>query len=223
MKATVSNELLLLLPGATPEQQAAMVRFLRGDSAALETFGRVTEAKAQFVFRRAGSNWRVVFDGGVEFFMEDALGARYLDYLLHRPNEPISSFDLEVAVRPEKGEARRRDSIETKLDPDSARTYLRELNRLRGEREEAEKAGDAGEAERLDVEIEGLEQALKQGAITGDAGERARDNVRKAIGGIRRKLALGSDAEKAFGGHIEQQVDTGYLCIYNQPGGRIWE
>src|SRR4051812_40853475 len=102
MSATVSTDFLLRVAQATPEQQAAIERILAGGPAGLEG----SPEAARFLFRKAGSHWRVVFDGRAEFHLADTLGAQYLAYLLHHPNETISSFDLEVAIRPEKGEAR---------------------------------------------------------------------------------------------------------------------
>jgi hypothetical protein len=40
-----------------------------------------------------------------------------LNPLLHHPNEPISAFELEVAISPEKGEARATNSIQAESDP----------------------------------------------------------------------------------------------------------
>jgi hypothetical protein len=174
------------------------------------------------VFRKAGSHWEVVFEGSKVFHMDDILGSRYLNHFLHDPNGVISSYDLEVKIRPEKA-ARSRDSIQGKLDPETVRSYLRELTRLRREREEASERGEPAAVDRLDGEIVALEEALHGGGVTGDAGERARGNVRKAIGVVLRQLAKGGPAEQAFGRHIEQFVSLGYECVYNQPEGRVWE
>jgi len=184
--------------------------------------GGPATTEARFVFRKDGRHWTVIFEG-VEFPLENTLGARYLDYLLHHANEPISAYDLEVAVQPEKASARPKDSIQMRLDPDTVREYLRTLNKLRAERDKAEAAGDEGEGDRLDGDISALEAQLKGSANTGDAGERARGNVSKAIAAVRRKLGKGGKAEKAFGEHIERFVDTGYQFMYNQEGGNIWQ
>src|SRR5215510_8898346 len=100
MSGTIKTDFLMRVVQATPEQQAVIDRFLRGESV------RLGGERARFMFRKAGSHWLVVFDGRGEFHLEDTLGARYLDYLLHHPNEAIAAFDLEVAICPEKAEAR---------------------------------------------------------------------------------------------------------------------
>jgi hypothetical protein len=56
--------------------------------------------------------------------------ASVANYHLHRPNQPISAFDLEVAVSPEKGEARARNSIQPESDARALAQYWEELGRL---------------------------------------------------------------------------------------------
>ena len=224
MSATVSTDFLLRVAQATPEQQEAIERFLAGASSALPSSLELQRGEAaRFVFRKAGSHWRVVFDGGAEFHLEDTLGIRYLDYLLHHPNESISAFDLEVAIRPEKAEARARSTIQAGADPDAARSYLRELTRLRKDRDEAAEAGRLVEAERLDGDIAALESALRGDCRAGDTGERARSNVNKALAAVRRRVAKGGRAERAFAEHIERFVSVGYECMYVRESGRSWE
>jgi hypothetical protein len=46
--------------------------------------------------------------------------------------------------------------------------------------------------------------------------------VSKAVTAVRQKLLKGEKNEKAFGEHLQQFLDLGYECIYNQPEGRIW-
>lgn len=226
MRESLPSELLIRLMNATPEQMAAIERILgvgaeRGARSAV--FEEVSTAPRN-VFRRAGSHWDVRFEGGECFHLEATLGAKYLDYLLHHPGEVISAFDLEVAICPDKANARSRDSIQEKLDPDTVRSYLRELTRLRQEREDAAERGDRAEVDRLDEEVGAVEAALRvSGRDAGDAGERARGNVSKAIAVVRRRLAAGSKAEREFGRHIEQFVSVGYECSYRQPNDRFWE
>jgi hypothetical protein len=68
-----------------------------------------------------------------------------------------------------------------------------------------------------------LEEKLDRGAAATDAGEQARNNVRKAIGAVKMRLKRGSKWEKAFGQHIGQYVNTGYEVMYIQPEGQIWQ
>jgi hypothetical protein len=68
-----------------------------------------TPARDPCLFRKVGRQWEVDFGECERFYLADTLGAKYLDYLLHHPNRPISAFDLEMVITPEKGEARLRN------------------------------------------------------------------------------------------------------------------
>src|SRR5690606_32634095 len=132
----------------------------------------------RYLFQHAGRFWQAIFAGAPEFVIEDTLGAKSLYYLLHRPNEVIAAFDLVVAITPEKGTARDRNSIQRNLDPETMRQYLRELNKLRALREEAEDSRNYVDVERLDGEIEAIENELTKSGNPSDTGERSRGNVR---------------------------------------------
>jgi hypothetical protein len=180
-------------------------------------------AAPRYLFCEVGTQWKVIFDGGAAFYLGATLGARYLGYLLHHPNVPISAFDLELAVTKEKGEVRTKDSIQPESDPQAKREYREALRKLQAEREHAEAADDATEVERLDSEMEALESALRAGGGAADTGRRARTNVWHAVRAVRAQLRKGGRAERAFGEHLRTQVSTGYECLYIQPEGRIWE
>jgi hypothetical protein len=163
----------------------------------------------------------VVVNRAKPFYLGDRLGARYLNYLLHHPNEPIAAFDLEVAVTPEKGEARTGNSIQPESDARAKREYRKALRQFEAERKNAQAAGDQEEVERLEGEIEPLESALK-GSGEVDSGERARNNVRKAVDAVSAKLRKGGREEKAFAEHLRRHLSTGYECLYSQADGTIW-
>jgi intergrase/recombinase len=150
------------------------------------------------------------------------LGARYLNYLLHEPNEPIRAFDLEVAVQPEKGEARVEDTIQPESDTQAMREYQQELRRLQAERAKTPATGDRDEIAGLDSQIAALESALKERRGAADTGERARDNVRKALAVVFEQLGEGGVEEKAFAEHLRTHLSIGHECLYSQPQGRIW-
>ena len=67
-----------------------------------------------------------------------------------------------------------------------------------------------------------LESALKGGSEAADTGERARDNVRKAVRAAIEQLRKGDRKERAFAEHLENRMSTGYECLYSQAEGRIW-
>jgi hypothetical protein len=247
MMAAIPTELLWRLMNATPEQYAAIAKILGvkqevrmtndevegaenggsrmedGELGCRDACCVMREEKARFLFRRAGSHWDVVFDGSEIFHLEHTVGARYVDFLLHRPGEVISAFDLEVAVCPEKANARARDSFQAELDPETVRRYLRELSRLRAEREAAAEGGDCARMDQLDADIEAVEEALQSnGRGTGDAGERARNNVRKAVARVIRRLNRGGKAEREFSAHLAKHLSLGFEVMYQPPGEEVW-
>jgi hypothetical protein len=239
MIETLLGKLVLVLSRATPEELAAIYRFATGEglesaecgvrnaesesgpgSGAAE--GRV-QGKRAYVFRWTGRDWEVVFGGGRAFHLPDTLGARYLDYELHRPNEPIAAFDLEVAVSPEKGEARARNSIQPESDAQALADYRQELRRLQAKRTELEAAGDVNGLERLDRDVAALATALTGSDGAANTGQRAFDNVRKAVGAVRKRLRQGGPEKRAFEQHLGSQLSLGHECLYSAPDGRVWE
>jgi hypothetical protein len=216
VRDSLPTELLHKLISATPEQFATVERILAtppGMNGANGTRGRS--------FSRCGDHWKIIFDGH-ELHLSQSLGARYLDHLLHRPNQPIAAFDLERAIVPGKASARAIDSSNAAEDGETMRQCLRELERLRAERDETTELGDYGRGERADEDITMLEVQLKQGRRPRDTGERARNNVRKAIGAVVRGLHRGDVNQKRLAMHLGQFVDTGYACVYHQPAGAEW-
>ena len=178
---------------------------------------------ARNLFMKAGSVWRVVFDGCPEFHIEDTLGAKYLDYLMHQPNQPIRAFALEQEIRPEKAEVREGNSIQKTVDAQTKREARQELVVLNEELEEAEADGHEGKAERLRGEIAMIQSvAGNESLLGGDTGERARDNVRKAINKVIAKLRKGSKGEQAVGVHLQRFVSPGYEVEDNQPESVRW-
>jgi hypothetical protein len=227
MNPTVSSALLLRLVEATPEQLAGIERILGvrgGGGQVTEDGGKTGQfGGPRFLFRKAGSFWDVVFDGGEMLHLRDAVGARYLDYLLHRQMGEITAYDLEVTIQPERAKARVPNSIQAKLDGEAARACLRELTRLRAERERARDEGDEGRVMRLDAEIEGLAVELQGQDQTTDTGERSRNNVRKAITRFLAKEVKADARVNGFAAHILRFVSMGHLVSYVPPEGVVWE
>jgi hypothetical protein len=236
---TFRIKLLRLVLGSTLEQQAAIERFLKGQplpepqqgapgsapkQVLAERSSRAgTECSPVYVFRWTGRYWEVVCGGGRAFRVRNTLGARYLDYLLHEPNEPIRAFDLEVEVQPEKGEARVRDSFQRQSDAQAMREYRQALRRFEAQRADAQAAHDREGVEGLNGQIAALESALKAGGGAADTGERARDNVRKAVAVVMEQLRDGGPEEKAFAEHLREHLSIGHECLYTQPEGRVWD
>lgn len=173
-------------------------------------------------FRKAGSVWKVIYEGGAAYHLKDTLGAEYLHHLLRHPSETISAYDLEVTIRPDKRAARSKDTVQHHLDAAALRDYLRQLEQLRHRRDEATDDGDLAAVDRMDAEMEAIESELKRNGQAPDAGERARGNVSKAVASVVQRLRKGDANERAFGDHLEQFLSMGYECVYHQPRGSAW-
>jgi hypothetical protein len=238
MREAFPTKLLVRILEATPEQLAAFGRILDqgkaengnaessngepGTEAHTSPNPRAEREAPAYMFRRSGRLWDIIFAGGGLFHLENTLGARYLDYLFHTPNDPILAFGLEVTIEPAKGEARATNSIQAAIDPQARRDYVRALRELRADKAAAQAKGDPDEISRLEGEILALESALNERGGEDDTGERARGNVRRAIDAVVRKLLKGGKDERALAEHIRDRVSTGYECVYIQPEGRIW-
>ena len=198
-------------------------RFLPDHASRRDGDARPSVPAARFVFRQAGSMCEVVFDGCPEFHVENTLGAKYLDYLLHHPNEVIRAFDLEAKIKPEKAAVRAENSVQTTVDARAKREARKELVVLKADLEAAEAEEDFPKVKRLREEIAKVRAvAGNDGLLDADTGEKARDNVRKAINKVVNKLRRGGKDEQAFGQHVAQFVPLGYELIYNQAEGNIW-
>ncbi len=242
MRETLLGKLVMVLSRARPEELRAIYCFATGegvsramgdagwsmldDRAKRGAVGAVAkggvQSKPAYVFRWTGRDWEVVFGGGRAFHLPNVLGVRYANYLLHRPNGPISAFDLEVAVSPEKGEARARNSVQPASDTRALGEYRAELLRLQAKRKELEATGDSDGLEGLDNEVAALEAALTGSDGAADTGERAFDNVRKALRVVQEQLRSGGPEERAFAEHLRTHLSIGFECLYSQPEGRIW-
>ena len=215
-----SNEPVKVSVSYEPGSGELVVKVSRPARAAKAATG--PGAGTAYVFRKRGKLWEIIFNGGEAFYLEDTLGVRYLDYLLHHPNVPISAFELEVAIQPEKGEVRCEDSIQPVSDQRAKHAYRRELGRLQAERSRAKKGGDVARVRELDQEIKKFSTLLSQRGGMADTGERARDNVRHAVFLVLKLLKTGGPAERAFAEHLEACVSIGHVCLYSQSAGRIW-
>ena len=222
MNAAMPIDLLLRLINATPEQRAVVDQYLSATMVITDGHQAAPLPPKRFVFSKAGGFWTVTFDGGKPFPLPPTLGVEYLDYLLHHPSEPISAYDLEMAIRPDKAKSRPKNTVQHHLDPEAIRDYLRQLDKLRAQREEATEDGDLAEAEKLDGDIVAIEAELKKNGQASDAGERSRGNVSKAIAVVLRRLRKGDAQEKAFAQHLDQFISLGYECSYNQPKEYRW-
>lgn len=228
MSAVIPVEQMMRYVNASAEQRAVIDRYLMSGNAQLLTPPRRTAQQpveqAQYQFRPAGVVCDVVFNGSPVFHIKNTDGAKYLDHLLHRPNETIRAFDLEVAIKPYKAQVRETNTAQMTVDERTKREARAELLELETELAETEAEGKLDTVSRLESEIAQIKKLVGCDALlSGDTGERARDNVRKAVAKVVSKLRLGTKPEQAFAAHISESLSLGYDVVYLQPNGKIWK
>ncbi len=88
----------------------------------------VAEDSAKFVFKRTANTWRIHFNGNEMGGVQDAAPLRDIHYLLSRPNEPVSIFDLPD----NKGTNGTEGSVEVATRYDASQ-LRQQYNELKGE------------------------------------------------------------------------------------------
>jgi 7-cyano-7-deazaguanine synthase in queuosine biosynthesis len=185
----------------------------------------IAETGAQYLFQKSGSVWKVRFNGASEFSINDTLGAKYIDYLLHHPGDVISSLELEQEINTAKAEVRTVEVITQTHDEKSLLEYAKECRKLRAELKKLEEEGRTVEAAEAEDRLTELERILKNEdrAVLGDSGEKARGNVRKAIGVVQNSLKkMAEPGAKSFALHISNHLSTGFKLSYSPPEKIIW-
>ena len=166
-------------------------------------------APSEVHFEREGDVWRIKW-GGTTAHVPDSKGVRDLAVLVARPGVAVSAAEL-AGRRPLSG-------ADPVLDDRAKAEFRRRLAELDEELEAAGLAGDAGRAERAEVERQALLAELS-GAVglggrdrrLGDDAERARKavsaRIRDAIGRV-------ASVHPALGTHLGAAVRTGLWCSY---------
>jgi tetratricopeptide (TPR) repeat protein len=184
-------------------------------------------------FRLEGEIWTVAGADAV-VRLKDRKGLQYLATLLERPDVEVHAIDLvsgpvDAASRGTGGGAAGADDVRVSdggdsgelLDAAAKGAYRERITEVREELEEAERFHDVERVARLREELEfiGAELARAVGLggrdrRAGNAAERARVNVTRAIRGAVRAIA---EHDPRLGHHLERSVRTGLFCAY-QPG-----
>ncbi|WCB96378.1 hypothetical protein DSM104299_05137 [Baekduia alba] len=196
-------------------------------------------------FRLEGEIWTVT--GAETVRLKDRKGLQYLATLLERPDVEIHAIDLVngpvdagargrssggagAAATAESGDVVLTDGGDAGalLDPEAKAAYRERVVELREDLEEAERFHDVERASRLREELDfiGAELARAVGLggrdrRAGNAAERARVNVTRAIRGAVRAIA---EHDARLGHHLERSVRTGVFCVYDPgpAGPDVW-
>lgn len=190
----------------------------------------------QYVFRKLGEMWKIVYEGGPPVFVSDTKGLNYVAFLLSHPGKAIGVIELVAAVEKAYPEAdikldRDEDGWESGsvsvsdgsddqeiLDDRSRADYANRLHELQEERQQAEERGDETALGAINREAESIAQELK--ATSGvfrrnrsfsSPHERARTKVQKQI-----KAAIDKISEHipALAQYLRRTISTGGECSY---------
>src|SRR5262249_20463189 len=188
------------------------------------------------LFHQEGEYWTIAYQGKV-CRVRDAMGLRYLAYLLRYPHRQIHVLDLVAAVEGpiegltagSTGERSATALAELKvqaglgnagarLDPQAKAEYKQRLGELRAELEDAQACNDPGRIARVRQELEFLTQELSNAVGLGgrdrkdaDVAERARVNVQRALKAALQKL---STLHPTLGSYLSGTINTGTYCSY---------
>lgn len=208
MDATISTDLLMRFLRATPEQRAAIDRFLM-DAAGelgggLDRMGISAGAEGRYVLRKGLGGWRLVF-GGRESVLPDEKGVGYVAVLLKDP--PAAPVHAAELANRAFGDAVVDDQRNLAMDDrDTAAAMRGARRRCQGVIDDA----GASEVEREEARTE-LEEigAWARKHLRGTEGNEQRQvrAVRQAIRRLIDRLrGEGDEVLRAFGEHLERYL-----------------
>lgn len=173
---------------------------------------RPSSSEAEWRLVEEGATWLLETPAGTHR-LRHRKGLSHLRTLLQRPGTEVHVLELAGGGAPQAGTG-------PVLDEDAKRAYRLRVEDLRDQIDEGERWGDAERTGRAQDELDALARELA-GAVglggrdrtSGDAGERARVAVTKAL-----RSAIDSVAEAApeVGTHLAATLRTGSYCCY-QP------
>lgn len=187
-----------------------------------------TTDSATNYFRRSGENWLIKYNGN-EGIVRALKGFQYIAYLISKPGEPMSCYNLyhcfNVPGKMTKNEAidqtlsiaSRSKEVESKNTPEAKEQYLQQYKKLQGDLNNAE-----SDLERAEIEKEMAEilAATKEGSFKDPIHTKAQSNVIKSLKVAYAELEKNNLKELAmdFRDNIKPDGQFGY--IYK---GMTWE
>jgi len=189
------------------------------------------------IWRQVGDMWEIIFCE-VQRFIKDSVGMKYLGYLVHHPDEPVTCSALVQLVQgpsPASGRGPSRiqrpylfaganlhitdlNNAEPILDQQTIRTCRDRWQELQGELQEAEDNNDLGRIPALRAEIDVLYQYLAgargfrtRGCRTISPGDNPRTRVKQAITRAIARIRL---VHPTLADHLQLTIRTGSTCCY---------
>jgi tetratricopeptide (TPR) repeat protein len=198
-----------------PRLDALRARLDR-DGASAGTVSPVSSA----IFRRSGATWELTF-AGRHVRLAHTRGLGDVAFLLARPGEPVSVFELQ-ADAPTTGAARGAPALD-----DRARREIRErLRELDAEVADAEAVDDRARAAAARAQRQLLAEAVARDLGLGGRTRRIDDPVERARKTVstrlRRTIKTIAQAHPELGRHLERSIDTGTWCAYRPAEPVTW-
>jgi hypothetical protein len=224
--ADLANALLHRQAAGDRERAATLLATARSEAEAMGLAARVAAYADQLAgltervatIHRRGRHWTLTV-GDRSAVVADRLGVRYLAQLLTNPRLAIPALQLAGAA-PELAA----HAPQPVLDERARAAYRRRVAELTEAIADADAAGEALSAKRLQAELDALLDELRR--VTGkrrrsrdfvDPAERARTAVRKAI---KRAIDEIAATEPAISALLRETVTTGATCSYTPDPAR---
>jgi len=211
----------------------------------VEADGRLIRLCKAFIFKPDNGGWTIGTPGKKPVFLYGTKGLQYIHKLLSRPGEPIDCTELVcdglphpdmISLPEDKDRYDHSDFSEDEwkkgpmeaeedqpmIDTGAALQTKAQHRQLEEQKRSALARGNEDLAAKLDAEMEKIEAYLKKTIGKGGRirkhgpGEKARQNVKKAIDAALDKIRLECPAA-----HAALTINTGYSCAY--MGTEEWD
>ncbi|HEX6274463.1 MAG TPA: AAA family ATPase [Polyangiaceae bacterium] len=203
----------LFMPGSL--QRIAALREASPSGSASEAGIVASRRPWSFALVREGEVWSVATPGRTARF-KHSRAFEILKELVDHPGREFHALDLSTKNEPDAA-ADRGDQGEL-LDATAVTQYRKRSTELRVELDEALRWNDSARRERIQAELEFLEDELRRGVglggrlkRAGSAKERARVNVHKRLKGAIERIAT---ELPELGEHLEASIITGVFVSY---------
>jgi pimeloyl-ACP methyl ester carboxylesterase len=201
---------------------------LRGGASPAQV--RHAVSSSENVFRKEGEYWTAVY-AGKAVLLKDSKGVRDIAQLLRRRGAEIHVLDL--MVPPGRGPAASHDldtpgprAPEPLIDEHARAEFLRRIQQLRDELQDAESEGDQERAAKAREEMEFIEGELATAYGLGGRPRTASDPIERARKAITRRIKESIDKiereHRALGNHLRHSINTGTFCSYSPESPTAW-
>jgi hypothetical protein len=197
------------------------LRQLIGDHAPIDVPVKV----GTYAFRKEGEKWSLAF-GGDRFFLDDAVGLKYISQLLATPGKEFSVSELDKACGSGRAPVRLGSAGE-EIDAEAIDDYRNEKQDLLEELEDARRNGDLGRENATKDKLDAINKELSRGVGLGGRQRRALDDaerLRKRISmGIERALDKIKRQNQSMWLHLENSIQRGLTLAYRPDHPISWE